>query len=177
MPYVNLSRFVEAARGLAPQIQSSAEEIERSRRLPLPLVEAMAQAGLFRLWIARSLGGEEADPATLVRVVEEISRVDGAASWCVAIGGEYGVFGGYLRAPAAHEIYGSDPHVRTAGALRRLAMLWSLMVVTASLAVGRSVVVASIQPGLSAANSGSRIRQRQNKLPVEKNDQRRSAQR
>ena len=78
----------------------------------------MAQAGLFRLWIPRTLGGEEADPITLVRVVEEISRVDGAAGWCMAIGGEYGVFGGYLPADAAREIYGSDPHVRTAGAFR-----------------------------------------------------------
>ena len=110
--------FVAAATKLTSQIRASVEEIEKSRRLPLPLVEAMAQAGLFRLWIPRALGGEEADPATLVRVVEEISRADGAAGWCVAIGGEYGVFGGYLQTAAAREIYGSDPDVRTAGALR-----------------------------------------------------------
>jgi alkylation response protein AidB-like acyl-CoA dehydrogenase len=112
------SSFVEAAKGLAPQIQASADDIERSRRLPLPLVDAMAQAGLFRLWIPRSLGGEETDPTTLVRVVEEVSRADGAAGWCLGIGGTYGAFGGYLSADAAHEIYGSDPLVRTAGALR-----------------------------------------------------------
>jgi indole-3-acetate monooxygenase len=118
VPGARASPFADAAKGLAPQIRASSEEIERSRRLPLPLVEAMAQAGLFRLWIPRTLGGEEADPITLVRVVEEISRIDGAAGWCMAIGGEYGVFGGYLPAAAAREIYGSDPHVRTAGAFR-----------------------------------------------------------
>jgi alkylation response protein AidB-like acyl-CoA dehydrogenase len=112
------SSFVEAAKGLAPQIQASADEIERSRRLPLDLVDAMAEAGLFRLWIPRSLGGEETDPTTLVRVVEEVARADGAAGWCLGIGGTYGVFGGYLSGDAAHEIYGSDPLVRTAGALR-----------------------------------------------------------
>src|SRR5215471_8197964 len=112
------SSFIDAAKRLAPRIQASAEEVEQSRRLPLPLVEAMAQAGLFRLWIPRSLGGEEADPMTLVRVVEEVSRADGAAGWCVAIGGEYGVFGGYLSPDSAYTIYGSDPYVRTAGALR-----------------------------------------------------------
>src|ERR1700758_905629 len=112
------SSFVEAAKALAPQIQASAVEIERSRRIPLPLVEAMAQAGLFRLWIPRSLGGEETDPMTLVRVVEEVSRADGAAGWCLGIGGEYGAFGGSLSAAAAREIYGSDPLVRRTGALR-----------------------------------------------------------
>jgi alkylation response protein AidB-like acyl-CoA dehydrogenase len=70
------------------------------------------------LWVPRSLGGAEADPMTLVRVIEEISRANGAAGWCVAIGGEYGVFGGYLPTEAAREIYGSDPHVFTSGALR-----------------------------------------------------------
>lgn len=112
------SPFIDAAKELAPQIQAFADEIERSRCLPGPLVEAIAQAGLFRLWIPRALGGEETDPMTLVRVVEVISKADGAAGWCVAIGGEYGVFGGYLPADAAREIYGSDPHVRTAGAFR-----------------------------------------------------------
>src|ERR1700745_1671350 len=114
----NTAPFIEAARALAPQIAACGDESERARRLPLPLVEAMAQAGLFRLWIPRTLGGEEADPMTLVRVVEEVSRADGAAGWCMAIGGEYGAFGGYLPAEAAREIYGSDPHVRTAGAFR-----------------------------------------------------------
>jgi indole-3-acetate monooxygenase len=111
------SSFVEASKRLAPQIRELAGEIEQSRRLPLPLVEAMASAGLFRLWIPRSLGGEETDAVTLVRVVEEISRADGAAGWCVGIGGGYGVFGGYLPADAAREIYG-DPRVVTGGAFR-----------------------------------------------------------
>src|ERR1700750_3035727 len=82
MPSARASSFIDAAKGLAPRIQASAEEIEQSRRLPLPLVEAMAQAGLFRLWIPRTLGGEETDPMTLVRVVEEVARADGAAGWC-----------------------------------------------------------------------------------------------
>jgi alkylation response protein AidB-like acyl-CoA dehydrogenase len=118
MPETAQSSFIDAAKGLAPQILELAGEIERSRRLPLPLVENMARAGLFRLWIPRALGGEETDPMTLVRVVEEISLADGAAGWCVALNGEYGVFGGYLPADTAREIYGRDPNVRTAGAFR-----------------------------------------------------------
>jgi alkylation response protein AidB-like acyl-CoA dehydrogenase len=112
------SSFVEAAKALAQQIQASAEEIEGSRRLPLTLVESMTQTGLFRLCIPRTLGGEETDAMTVVRVVEEVSRAAGAAGWCVAIGGGGGVFAGYLPADAAREIYGSDPHVITAGTFR-----------------------------------------------------------
>ena len=118
MADTTLPSFIDAAAALAPLVQASVEESERSRRLPTPLVEAMEQSGLFRLWIPRGIGGEEADPMTLVRVVEEISRADGAAGWCMAIAGGYGAFGGYLQKEAALEIYGSDPLVRAAGGLR-----------------------------------------------------------
>ena len=56
------SSFIDAAKQLAPQIPGFAAEIGQLRRLPLPLVEAIAQAGLFRLLIPRTLGGEETDP-------------------------------------------------------------------------------------------------------------------
>ena len=112
------SSFIATAMELAPQIRQHAEEIERSRRLPSAVVDSLAQAGLFRLWIPRSLGGEETDPMTLVGVVEEVARADGAVGWCVALSGEYGVSGGYLPRETAQEIYGSDPLVRTAGQLR-----------------------------------------------------------
>jgi indole-3-acetate monooxygenase len=49
--------FVDAAKALTPQIRAAGEEIERMRRLPSPLVEVIARAGLFRLWIPRQLGG------------------------------------------------------------------------------------------------------------------------
>jgi alkylation response protein AidB-like acyl-CoA dehydrogenase len=61
--------FIDAAKALAPQIRSSAEDGERERRLSLPVVEAMARAGLYQLRIPRALGGEETDPMTLVRVI------------------------------------------------------------------------------------------------------------
>jgi alkylation response protein AidB-like acyl-CoA dehydrogenase len=82
------------------------------------LVEAMAQAGLFASGFRAAWAVWRADPATLIRVVEEISRTDGAAGWCMAIAGGYGVLGGYLQKEAAHEICGSDPLARTAGGLR-----------------------------------------------------------
>ena len=110
------SSFLEAAAGLAPRIRSCAEEIEQSRRLPLPLVEAITQAGLFRLWIPRSLGGEETDPMTFVRVVEEVSRADGAVGWRVAIGAEWARLAGICR---PKRLVKSSPEGRGVSALRK----------------------------------------------------------
>ena len=109
MPDDLLTSFIVAAEGLAPQVAAFAEEGERSRRLPLPLVEAMARAGLFRLWTPQALGGSEVDPMTFLRVVETISTVDGSAGWCQLIAGSLSVFGGYLPMAGAQRILGCDP--------------------------------------------------------------------
>ncbi|MGH7960768.1 MAG: acyl-CoA dehydrogenase family protein [Candidatus Binatia bacterium] len=60
----------------------------------------MKEAGIFRMAVPRPYGGPQLDPMTQVRVVEELSRMDGSVGWCAMIG----VSGGFLSAfadPAA----------------------------------------------------------------------------
>ena len=106
--------LVQAARALGATIRAHRDETERLRRTPPALVKALAEAGLFKLWLPRALGGVEADPETFVRVVEEVSAADGATGWNVSIGAGYSVIAGYLREPVAREIF-SDPYAVVAG--------------------------------------------------------------
>ena len=108
---------VEAARALAPLIREHADAIERDRCLPPPVLQGLIEADLFRLLAPRELGGAEADPLTVCRVVEEISKVDGATGWCVMIGTCYSLFGGLLPAAASREIF-TGPESVAAGAFR-----------------------------------------------------------
>jgi alkylation response protein AidB-like acyl-CoA dehydrogenase len=107
--------MVEAARGLAGQIYAARDEIERNRQLPAALVAAMAGAGLFRLLVPQAFGGAELDPASYVRVIEEVARVDGSAGWCVMICSNSAVAAGYIAPSAAREIFGADPRVVVGG--------------------------------------------------------------
>jgi alkylation response protein AidB-like acyl-CoA dehydrogenase len=109
--------LIAAVRSLAPQIRAARDDIERSRRLPAPLVTALAEAGLFRLYVPKTLGGLEVDPVTFLRVVEEVARIDGAVGWNLAIGAVHGALGAYLREDVARAIYCENPHMVVAGSV------------------------------------------------------------
>jgi alkylation response protein AidB-like acyl-CoA dehydrogenase len=77
--------LLAAIRALAPRLRESTDEIERRRTLTEPLVQAMVDAGLYRMLLPRSLGGGEIDPLTYFDVVEALARVESAAAWSVLI--------------------------------------------------------------------------------------------
>jgi alkylation response protein AidB-like acyl-CoA dehydrogenase len=99
------TRILEATLALEPQIRDAADTIEAERRLPPPLVDAMKEAGVFRMAVARAYGGPQLDPATQVRVVEELSRMDGSVGWCAMIGASGGYLTARLDAAAARHLF------------------------------------------------------------------------
>src|SRR3954454_3389590 len=90
------SEILENARALAPRIRAAAQEIEQGRRLPMPIVQAMKDAGVFRMPMPRSWGGPEVDPLTQIRIVEELSIADPSAGWCAMIGADAGFFTAFM---------------------------------------------------------------------------------
>src|SRR5579872_4878294 len=108
--------LVEAARALTPQIRAAGEEIEAGRRLPQSIVEAMKQAGVFRMAMPREWGGPEADPLTQIRVIEALSHADGSVGWCAMINSDGGYFSAYLDPHVAREMY-RDLDAPTGGSL------------------------------------------------------------
>jgi alkylation response protein AidB-like acyl-CoA dehydrogenase len=106
---------VAAATALAPLIAGAREEVERDGRLPRRLVDALCEAGIFRLWLPRVLGGIEADPETFLAVIEEIARVDGATGWCATVGAVYSMFGAFLAEAPAREVFCSRSDAIVAG--------------------------------------------------------------
>ena len=106
-----LDMLLNAVRTLEPLIRKHADEAERNRRLSQPVVAALAEAGLFRLYMPRTLGGFEVDPLTFCRVMEAIARIDGSTAWCVWIGSTNPPFVPNLADQAVEEIFGKDPHV------------------------------------------------------------------
>jgi alkylation response protein AidB-like acyl-CoA dehydrogenase len=61
------------------------------RCLPGSVVAAPHDAGVFRSFIPRVLGGAESDPVAFCRMVEELARIDGTTGWCSRLCGAYGL--------------------------------------------------------------------------------------
>jgi alkylation response protein AidB-like acyl-CoA dehydrogenase len=96
---------IARARAAAAVIAPLAARIEEGRRLPPEAVRALVDAGVFKLVVARELGGEEASATTLVSVIEEIARADGSAGWCAMIGASSALMSAFLDDATARDVY------------------------------------------------------------------------
>jgi len=94
------------AEGLAPLIEASAGEGERTRRLAPPLVALLHEAELYRLLLPRALDGAELDPVSFVRVMEAVSRADASTAWCLCQAAGCTMITGYVAPEVAREIFG-----------------------------------------------------------------------
>jgi indole-3-acetate monooxygenase len=101
--------LLAAVRAIGPLIREHADEAERSRRLSHEVINALSQAGLFRLMLPLSMGGLEVDPVTCSRVIEEVAGFDSAAGWALQAGNEGAWWAARLPQEGAEEIYGSNP--------------------------------------------------------------------
>jgi hypothetical protein len=72
---------------------------------------------MFRLFVPANFGGHEVDPITFVKVIEEISAVDGSSGWVVSVCAVGGLLAGYLGEEVAMAIHGENPHAIIAGSV------------------------------------------------------------
>lgn len=115
---------VLAARQLAPQIIAMRSEAELERHLPQVLADALANAGLYQMYLPRSLGGPELPPMTVFEAIEELSKADGSVGWCVMNSNVPAHIAAWLTPEAAQSIVGNPPNLRAAGSLRPQGRAW-----------------------------------------------------
>lgn len=116
------SQLIASARDLIPAIDRASARIERERRLPPEILEALYDARLFRMTIPRSCNGEEVEPATLFQVVEALAQGDASVAWCVGQANGVATASAYLAAPVRDAIFGGRTAVVAAGPNNRKAL-------------------------------------------------------
>jgi indole-3-acetate monooxygenase len=76
---------LERAKALYDLISDEARESELAGRLTDRAAQALLDAGLFSILVARSNGGLEASRAEFFETVETVARADGSAGWCLSV--------------------------------------------------------------------------------------------
>ena len=100
---------LEAARGLGPEIEAAAPEIDRSRRLPASLLASLHEHRMFRMLLPKPFGGLETPPPLFFKTISEIARHDGSAAWCLCQANGCAMAAAYLAPEVAEEMWGGDP--------------------------------------------------------------------
>ncbi|MBK5287405.1 MAG: acyl-CoA dehydrogenase family protein, partial [Acidimicrobiia bacterium] len=102
---LDADRILENARQLGPMIEASASAIDRDRRLPDDLVEAMRRAGIFRIAFPRSWGGPEMPILDQARLVETLAYHDASTAWVAMICSDSGHYAARVEESVARELY------------------------------------------------------------------------
>jgi alkylation response protein AidB-like acyl-CoA dehydrogenase len=107
---------VARAAALAPVLRRNADWSERNARLADETVQALTDAGIFRLRVPARYGGYESDWSTLVDVGIELGRGDGAVAFCLATWWITSWNVGLFSDEAQDEVF-ADPDARICGTL------------------------------------------------------------
>jgi alkylation response protein AidB-like acyl-CoA dehydrogenase len=102
---------IAQARALVPLLRSAAARIDAACELPTEVLDAMHEAGLFRLLIPRAYGGAELDPVTYVQCVEQIATGDASAAWCMNQGSGCSMSAAYVAPDVAQAVWGGPRDV------------------------------------------------------------------
>src|SRR5260221_3536596 len=99
---------VASARELGAEIAASADEIERTRRIPAGLLGQLHDSRLFRMLLPRSAGGDETEPALYVAAIEELARHDASLAWNVFVANSSALIAPFLEPASSRAIF-ADP--------------------------------------------------------------------
>ncbi len=94
------------ARQVAETAAQHAQYGDEHGQLAEPVVEALHEAGLFGMWVPRSLGGAELDPIASLEVIENVAYGDPSAGWVLmAASLAIGTGAAYLGDEAVEELF------------------------------------------------------------------------
>jgi alkylation response protein AidB-like acyl-CoA dehydrogenase len=73
--------LLQAVQDVSRTVTAGVDEAEAIATLPMPMVQAIQAADLFKLKLPAELGGADADPVTQLEVIEALSYVYPSAGW------------------------------------------------------------------------------------------------
>ena len=111
----DIEYFLDTARDLADQVAVDADRIECERQIPPELAGEMADKGLFRLLVPRSLDGAELSHLDFLRILKIFSEADGSTAWSLNQNNVFATASAIIPEQTAREIWGDGRAVVSNG--------------------------------------------------------------
>ena len=112
---VSTEEFVARAAALVPLLRKNSKQTEEDRRVVEENIEAIREAGLYRLMVPKRFGGHQADFTTFLQVSSELARGDGSTAWVSTLMNVCSWLAGLYPEQAQRDIFESDPDARICG--------------------------------------------------------------
>jgi 3-hydroxy-9,10-secoandrosta-1,3,5(10)-triene-9,17-dione monooxygenase len=114
---VDAEELIRRATELQPLLARNAAQTEADRRVPEENIEAIREAGLFKLMVPRRLGGYETTIRTKLEVSAALAEACGSTAWVTALTNVCAWVVGTMSDRLQQDIFGADPDARVAGVL------------------------------------------------------------
>ena len=102
------------AQQLSKAFSQRSTEFEQARRLPTDVSDAMAKAGIYRMFVPQSLGGLETSPLVSSQVFETLAQGDAACGWVAFIAATSGSSLARIETSVAKQMF-TSPETMLAG--------------------------------------------------------------
>ncbi len=109
--------LIGRARALQPLLAKNALKSEQDRRAHQENIDAITDAGLFRLMVPKRLGGYQSTIRTHLEVTAALAESCGGTAWVTALTNVCAWFAATFPGQAQEEIWGDNPNARVAGVL------------------------------------------------------------
>ena len=122
----DLDLVAESVR-LQPLIERHSSANEQNQRLDQEVVDALVDAGIYRMWMPKEVGGVELSPTKSLQLLANVAYADAGAAWVLmATGLATGTTGAYIGDEAASVIYSDEGFGLIAGQGTRMGLATSV---------------------------------------------------
>ncbi|MFJ6900688.1 acyl-CoA dehydrogenase family protein [Streptomyces hokutonensis] len=109
--------LVARAEALQPLLREHAQATETDRRVPEPVIEALTEAGMFKIATPRRYGGYQSSMRTMLDVSAALAEGDGSTAWVVTLVNVCNWITSLFPSKAQDDVFGADPDARVTGVL------------------------------------------------------------
>ena len=114
-PEPTSGELIERAHALGPLLSKNALKSEQDRRAHQDNIDAISEAGLFRLMVPKRFGGYQQSLRTHLDVTAALAESCAGTAWVTALTNVCAWFVGLYPKRAQEDVFGANPNARVAG--------------------------------------------------------------